>query len=138
MASSQKALRFEAVTDGMKIAVTPKFLDEESAPAKGRFVWAYTIEMENGSDTTWTLTLRHWDIIDSSGRRQTVDGEGVVGQTPRLEPGDTFRYSSGAPLAAPSGMMSGSYTFVSDDGVEFIARVPAFSLDSPYDRVRPS
>ena len=138
MASSRKALRYEAVTDGMKIAVTPKFLDEESLPAKGRYVWAYTIEMENSSDTTWTLTLRHWDIIDSLGRRQTVDGEGVVGQTPRLEPGDTFRYSSGAPLSAPSGMMSGSYTFVSDDGQELSARVPAFSLDSPYDRVRPS
>ena len=138
MAESNKTARYEANTDGMVIVVTPKFLEDESAPSKSRFVWAYTVEMENGSETTWTLTLRHWDIIDSLGRRQTVDGEGVVGQTPRLEPGDTFRYSSGAPLSAPSGMMSGSYTFVSDDGQELRARVPAFSLDSPYDRVRPS
>ena len=61
-----------------------------------------------------------------------------MGQTPRLEPGESFRYSSGAPLAAPSGMMSGTYTFVSDSDEKLLARVPAFSLDSPYDRARPS
>ena len=130
--------RYEAVTDGMKISVIPVFLEDESKPVRNRYVWAYTVEIENGSDTTWTLTLRHWDIIDSLGRRQTVDGEGVVGQTPRLEPGESFRYSSGAPLAAPSGIMSGTYTFVSDDEDKLLAKVPAFSLDSPYDRVRPS
>ena len=86
----------------------------------------------------WTHTMRHWDIIDSHGRRQLVDGEGVVGQTPTLEPGKSFRYSSGAPLAAPSGMMGGMYTLVGEDGEEMHVRIPTFSLDSPYERSRPS
>ncbi|MBF34614.1 MAG: Co2+/Mg2+ efflux protein ApaG [Henriciella sp.] len=138
MTTEEDLPRYEAVTQGMKISVTPAFLEDESKPASNRYVWAYTVEIENDSDTVWTLRLRHWDIIDSLGRRQTVDGEGVVGQTPRLEPGESFRYSSGAPLAAPSGMMSGTYTFVSDSDEKLLARVPAFSLDSPYDRARPS
>ena len=82
--------------------------------------------------------MRHWDIIDSQGRRQIVDGEGVVGQTPRLDPGDSFHYTSGAPLSAPSGMMGGVYTFEDDDGDELMARIPTFSLDSPFERSRPS
>ena len=122
----------------MLVRVTPSFLKEESRPASGKYVWSYTVEIENQSDLTWTLTMRHWDIIDSQGRRQIVDGEGVVGQTPRLEPGERFQYTSGAPLSAPSGMMSGMYTFEGDDGGELLARVPTFSLDSPYERSRPS
>ena len=129
---------YEAVTKGMAVRVPPAFMKEESRPASGRYVWSYTVEIENRSDRTWTLTTRHWDIIDSQGRRQIVDGEGVVGQTPRLEPGERFQYTSGAPLSAPSGMMSGMYTFEGEDGEELIARVPTFSLDSPYERSRPS
>ena len=129
---------YEAETAGVKIRVQPRFLHDESMPASGRYVWSYTVEIENGSDETWTLTMRHWDIVDSQGRRQRVDGEGVVGQTPTLEPGKSFKYSSGAPLSAPSGMMGGSYTFVSDSGDELLARIPTFSLDSPYENARPS
>ena len=91
MTTEEDLPRYEAVTQGMKISVTPAFLEDESKPASNRYVWAYTVEIENDSDTVWTLRLRHWDIIDSLGRRQTVDGEGVVGQTPRLEPGESFR-----------------------------------------------
>ncbi|GGB75166.1 MULTISPECIES: Co2+/Mg2+ efflux protein ApaG [Henriciella] len=129
---------YEAETAGVKIRVQPRFMHDESRPASGEYVWSYTVEIENGSQRTWTLTMRHWDIIDSHGRRQLVDGEGVVGQTPTLEPGKSFRYSSGAPLAAPSGMMGGMYTLVGEDGEEMHVRIPTFSLDSPYERSRPS
>ena len=78
------------------------------------------------------------EAVDSQGRRQIVDGEGVVGQQPRLEPGESFRYSSGAPLAAPSGLMGGNYTMISETGEELAARIPTFSLDSPYEQSRPS
>ena len=138
MSKRAESITYEADTQGMKVRVTPSFLKEESRPASGKYVWSYRVEIENASTQTWTLTTRHWDIIDSQGRRQIVDGEGVVGQTPCLEPGEQFQYTSGAPLSAPSGMMSGMYTFEGEDGAELIARIPTFSLDSPYERSRPS
>ncbi|WP_084397907.1 Co2+/Mg2+ efflux protein ApaG [Henriciella aquimarina] len=138
MAGRPPPLVYEAETGGVTIRVQPRFLHDESRPASGRYVWSYAVEIENGSERTWTLTLRHWEIVDSQGRRQIVDGEGVVGQTPTLGPGEMFKYSSGAPLAAPSGMMGGSYTFVSETGEELAARIPTFSLDSPYERSKPS
>ncbi|MEM9740812.1 MAG: Co2+/Mg2+ efflux protein ApaG [Pseudomonadota bacterium] len=129
---------YEADTDGIVIRVVPRFLHDESEPAKARFVWAYTVEIVNTSERVWTLTTRHWQIVDAQGRTQFVDGEGVVGQTPRLEPGESFRYTSGAPLAAPSGVMGGAYDFEGEDGAHMTAKVPTFSLDSPYERARPS
>jgi len=129
---------YEAETDGLIVRVTPQFLDDQSDPVRNRYVWAYTVEIENASARTWTLTNRHWRIVDKQGRTQTVDGEGVVGQQPRLEPGESFEYTSGAPLGAPSGMMGGRYDFVGEDGTSKTASVPTFSLDSPYDRARPS
>lgn len=94
--------------------------------------------MENESDRVWTIARRHWRIVDSAGRVQAVDGEGVVGQTPTLSPGERFSYTSGAPLATPSGLMSGTYDLVGENGEELVAVIPAFSLDSPYDTSRPS
>ncbi|WP_084421080.1 Co2+/Mg2+ efflux protein ApaG [Henriciella litoralis] len=138
MTDNQSIPEYEAVTDGVRIRVRPRFMQEESSPVRSRYIWSYTVEIENNSDHTWTLTTRHWDIVDSLGRRQIVDGDGVVGQTPCLAPGESFRYSSGAPLSSPSGMMSGMYTFVKDGGEALNARIPTFSLDSPYERSRPS
>jgi ApaG protein len=138
MTDNPSTHEYEAITDGVRVRVRPRFMQEESSPARSRYIWSYTVEIENTSAHTWTLTTRHWDIIDSLGRRQIVDGEGVVGQTPSLAPGESFRYSSGAPLSSPSGMMSGIYTFVKDGGEELNARIPTFSLDSPYERSRPS
>lgn len=129
---------YEADTDGMIVRVQPHFLAEESQPASSRFVWAYEVEIENRTERTWTLVMRHWRIVDAAGRSQTVDGEGVVGQTPRLAPGERFRYTSGAPLSAPSGLMGGSYDFIGEDGEEMRAVIPTFSLDSPFDGARPS
>ncbi len=129
---------YEAITDGIRIRVKPRFMADESEPVRNHFVWAYTVEIENTSNETWQLMVRHWQIVDSLGRTQIVDGDGVVGQQPVLAPGDAFRYTSGAPLAAPSGFMSGSYDFQSRSGAWMTANVPAFSLDSPFERSQPS
>ena len=80
------------------------------------------------------LLSRHWVIIDANGRREDVRGHGVVGEQPALEPGETFRYVCGCPLATPSGMMQGRYRMATDAGETFDIEVPAFSLDSPLSR----
>jgi ApaG protein len=127
---------YEVTTDGVRVRVRPRFMYDESEPAADRFMWAYTVDVENGSDRTWTILRRHWRIFDSAGRLQAVDGEGVIGQTPTLAPGERFSYTSGAPLAAPSGMMCGAYDLVDEKGEELVAIIPLFSLDSPYETVR--
>lgn len=125
---------YECETEGVWIRVEPDFLDDESDPDACRFVWAYTIEIENRGDATLQLVSREWEITDSQGRIEIVRGEGVVGEQPVLRPGETFRYTSGAPLATPSGFMSGNYAMRREDGTHFDARIPSFSLDTPYDR----
>lgn len=129
---------YEAITDGVIVRVRPKFMHDESKPATGEYVWAYTVEIENGSDSTWQIMRRHWRIVDAEGRQQLVEGEGVVGQQPVLNPGEAFRYTSGAPLAAPSGVMTGAYDLETDDGASLTVEIPVFSLDSPYDQALPS
>lgn len=128
---------YEQVTDGVRITVRPKFMHDESEPGRHKFMWAYTVEVENESDRTWTIVRRHWRIVDAAGRRQDVDGDGVIGQTPTLGPGERFSYTSGAPLSAPSGIMSGTYDLVSESGEELEAAIPVFSLDSPYETSLP-
>lgn len=112
-------------------------MHDESEPARARFMWSYTVDVENESEQTWTIVRRHWRIVDAAGRRQEVDGEGVIGQTPTLEPGERFSYTSGAPLAAPSGIMGGTYDLEGHDGRVLIATIPMFSLDSPYETSLP-
>ena len=96
---------FERKTGDVIVRVEPDFLPEQSSPQDGRFIWAYTVEIENQSDTDLQVVERFWQIADSRGQVQEVRGEGVVGEKPVLRPGETFRYTSGAPLSAPSGMM---------------------------------
>lgn len=138
MARRPSPPQYEAVTEGVRIRVRPKFMHDESEPARAHFIWQYTVEVENESARVWTIMRRHWRIVDSAGRLQIVEGEGVVGQTPSIGPGERFSYTSGAPLATPSGMMTGSYDLVDENGDEMVARIPAFSLDSPYETTRPS
>lgn len=137
MARRQPPL-YEEVTGGVRIRVRPRFMHDESEPGRGKFMWSYTVDVENESDRTWTIVRRHWRIVDAAGRRQDVDGDGVIGQTPTLGPGERFSYTSGAPLSAPSGMMSGTYDLVDEDGAQLVATIPVFSLDSPYDQSLPS
>ena len=100
---------YEAVTRDIRVRVTPQYLEEESSPDEGHFFWAYTIEITNEGSETVQLRSRHWRITDADGRTEEVRGPGVVGETPVLEPGASFRYTSGCPLATPSGIMVGSY-----------------------------
>ncbi len=124
---------YERTTNGVVVRVTPSFLAEQSQPDEGRFVWAYTVEIENAGDETVQLIARRWRITDGAGETHDVAGAGVVGEQPILRPGDRFQYTSGAPLATPSGMMEGSYAMKTAGGDIFNAQIPAFSLDSPFD-----
>jgi ApaG protein len=123
---------YEATTRDIRVSVEPSFLDKDSAPADDYYFWAYTVEIANRGSTTVQLLSRHWRITDSEGHTQEVRGPGVVGEQPTLEPGESFRYTSGAPLRTPSGIMLGWYGMVAADGEQFDVEIPAFSLDSPY------
>jgi ApaG protein len=125
---------YQAVTELIRVTVRPEFLDSQSQPENSKFIWAYTITVENGSIETVTLLTRHWVITDGHGRRQVVRGDGVVGEQPSLRPGQRFEYTSGCPLSTPSGMMVGSYGMVTASGRPFDVAIPAFSLDSPHDK----
>jgi ApaG protein len=127
-------LMYIAITNDIQVTALPDFLMERSDPAQDRYFWSYTIEIANLGRVRVQLLSRHWVIIDANGRREEVSGPGVVGEQPVLEPGETFRYVSGCPLATPSGMMQGSYRMATDAGETFDIEVPAFSLDSPLSR----
>jgi ApaG protein len=123
---------YEATTSNIRITVKPQFLEGHSRPDEGHFVWAYTITIENLGQETVTLRTRYWKITDARGRIQEVRGAGVVGEQPTLQPGQSFEYTSGAPLPTPSGFMTGAYQMQTADGRLFNVDIPAFSLDSPH------
>lgn len=123
---------YEAVTRGIRIRVTPQFIEEESDPDEDRYFWAYTIDITNEGEETVQLRSRHWRITDAEGHTEEVRGPGVVGKTPTLPPGGSFRYTSGCPLATPSGIMVGTYQMTTEEGELFNVTIPAFSLDSPH------
>jgi ApaG protein len=125
---------YHAKTRTVQITALPAYAPERSEADEGRFYWTYTIEIANQGDTTVQLLARFWRITDANGRVETVEGPGVVGETPVLRPGETYRYTSGCPLPTPSGIMSGAYRMVDESGEEFDAIIPAFSLDSPMQR----
>jgi ApaG protein len=125
---------YERTTRSIKVHVEPQFLSGQSRPDESKFVWAYTIRLENHSHETVTLLTRHWIITDGNGHKQEVKGDGVVGETPTLKPGESFQYTSGCPLSTPSGIMVGSYGMTTKHGELFDIDIPAFSLDSPHDR----
>ena len=123
---------YQAETHGVRVTVSPRFMEAESTPAQGRYFWAYTIEIVNLSDHAMQLMTRHWVITDGRGEVHEVRGEGVVGKQPVLQPGESFSYTSGCPLMTPDGSMSGSYAMLGEDGAAFEVEVPLFPLDSPY------
>jgi ApaG protein len=123
---------YEAVTHGIRIKVEPQYVEEQSSPDDSYFFWAYTIEIANQSDAVVQLKTRHWRITDARGKTEEVRGPGVVGKTPVLDPGESFTYTSGCPLATASGIMVGSYQMQLQDGSLIDVAVPAFSLDSPF------
>ena len=119
---------YAATTQGVTVRVAVSFLPEQSEPDRGRWFWAYHIRIENDGQQAVQLLTRHWIITDGRGARHTVEGEGVVGEQPLIEPGGSFDYVSGCPLATPSGAMQGSYRMASPDGSSFDVDIPRFML----------
>jgi len=123
---------YRAVTRNIEVVVTPRFMSDRSTPEKSQFFWAYTIEISNKGGETVQLKTRYWHITDGFGRVQEVRGAGVVGEEPVIAPGKSFEYTSGVPLQTPSGIMTGRYGMVTEDGEQFDIDIPAFSLDSVH------
>lgn len=124
---------YKTTTHDIEVTVEPFYLDDQSDPDEPRYVWAYHVMIENHGSEQVRLISRYWRITDALGHVQEVRGEGVVGEQPVLSPGDSYEYTSGAPLSTPSGVMVGSYSMSTLDGVNFDVDIPAFSLDSPYE-----
>ena len=120
-----------AQTRGVTVRVSVSYLPEQSEPRRGRWFWAYHIRIENGGDAPVQLLTRHWVITDGRGARHSVEGEGVVGEQPLIEPRTAYDYVSGCPLATPSGAMQGSYRMVGEDGESFDVAIPRFALHAP-------
>lgn len=118
-------------TDLIRVQVQTQYVQAQSSPADKRYVFAYTITISNQGSRAAKLLTRHWVITDADGRRQEVRGEGVVGEQPHLQPGQGFRYTSGAVLETPVGTMQGSYQMVTDDGEHFDAPIAPFRLAVP-------
>ena len=123
---------YEETTRSIRITVKPFFLDEQSSPENDHYVFAYQVKIENQGEEIVQLRNRYWKITDGFGHQQEVRGEGVVGEQPVINPGDSYEYTSGTPLGTSSGIMVGTYEMVTSGGESFDATVPAFSLDSPY------
>jgi ApaG protein len=121
------------MTEKNKIIVeaAPEFIEAQSAPQENRYVFAYTITITNIGENPAKLLNRHWLITDANGKVQEVRGEGVIGEQPYLKPGESFCYTSGAMLETPVGTMQGMYTMRSDEGDDFDANIPRFTLSIP-------
>ena len=114
----------------VQIDVLPQYVAQQSDPLQDVFAFAYTITVTNTGRMPVQLISRHWVIQDERGHTEEVKGLGVVGQQPLLRPGESFQYTSGCRLRAPSGTMNGSYFFVAEDGHRFDASIDTFVLDS--------
>lgn len=112
------------------VEVSPQYLPDQSAPADGMYVFAYTITITNTGDVPAQLIARTWNVNDANGHTEKVKGLGVVGQQPLLKPGQTFEYTSGTRLRTPTGTMHGSFFCVAEDGEKFDTDVPMFVLDA--------
>ncbi len=112
------------------VEVQPRHMPEQSAPAQGLYVFAYTVTLTNTGDIPAQLIARSWNVNDANGHTEKVRGLGVIGQQPLLQPGATFEYTSGTRLRTATGTMHGSYFFVAEDGERFDVDIPMFVLDA--------
>ena len=115
----------------IKISVETQYLEEQSDSSEDRYVFVYTVTIENQGNISAQLISRHWVITDSNQKVQEVKGEGVVGEQPYLHPGTRFSYTSGTVLETPFGTMRGSYKLLAEDGSEFDAEIKEFLLSAP-------
>ena len=121
-----------AVTHDVQVVVRCRYLNDRSQPGQQRYVFAYSVRIENQGEVPVQLVGRHWIVTDSTGKIDEVRGEGVVGEQPWLRPGKHFEYTSGVVLSVPRGQMHGSYHMVRADGRAFDARVAPFLLSQPH------
>lgn len=115
----------------ISVSALAEYVGDQSEPEAGRYVFAYTIRIRNTGSETVQLISRHWIITDSEGQIQEVRGVGVVGEQPRLPPGESFEYTSGCAIRTPVGTMRGSYQMETEDGTHFDADIPEFVLAAP-------
>ena len=119
-------------TEGILVRVHPRFSLARSDPDEGRFVFSYRIDLENQGAESGQLLFRHWHIHDAVGEDTEVEGEGVIGEQPRLLPGESHSYQSFCVLRTPLGFMRGHYTFERTDGRRFRVEIPEFRLQGPH------
>lgn len=122
---------YTATTRGIAVSVEPVYLEAQSSPDEAQYFWAYRVTIDNQGRETVQLLSRHWMISNARGELTEVKGPGVVGEQPVLKPGESYQYTSGAPLDTPSGMMGGAYQMESETGEHFDIEIPTFSLDRP-------
>ena len=122
---------YSKTTYGVKVTVKPYFLDDQSSPQESHYVWAYQVNILNNNGFNFNQS-----VVDANGKIVNVQGEGVVGEFPTLEPGESFEYTSGTPLKTNNGMMQGFYLMSRENGEQLKIDIPAFSLDSPYNTKR--
>ncbi len=134
MAAVDNCGMYERVTKGIRVAVQPSFLEDQSDPDEGEYLWSYTVTIENNGPEPVQLISRYWHITDGVGNVQEVRGPGVVGAQPVIPPGQRFQYTSGCPLPTSSGHMVGAYQMKSASGEAFEAEIPPFILESPHER----
>jgi ApaG protein len=128
---------FYATTAGIRVGVQVFYLEDQSKPEASHFVWAYRVTINNQGHDTVQLLKRTWKITDAHGRVAQVHGDGVIGEQPIIKAGESFEYTSGTPLATPSGFMTGQYHMIKVmDGAAFDIAIPTFSLDSPHQNTR--
>ncbi len=125
---------YERITRGIRVAVQPAYLEDQSDPDEGQYLWSYTVTIENKGPEPVQLMSRYWHITDGVGNIQEVRGPGVVGAQPVIPPGQSFQYTSGCPLPTSSGHMVGTYQMKSASGEDFEAEIPPFILESPHER----
>ncbi len=122
----------DTVSEGIRVVVKPSYWPERSSPDAEQWAFTYTVTIRNEGTRVATLRTRHWVITDATGKVEEVRGEGVVGKQPRLEPGESFEYTSWAMLKTPFGTMRGSYQLVRDDQTFFHAQIGEFALTQPH------
>ena len=121
-----------STTRGVRVDVEPHYLAAHSDPARHHWMHAYTVTITNDGERTVRLLARHWVITNAHGTEEHVRGPGVVGEQPVLQPGQSFRYTSGCPMDTPVGTMHGAYQMVDEDGEGFDAEIAPFTLVEPY------
>lgn len=122
----------EAITQGVRVRVKVVYVPGRSAPHKSFYFFAYHVTITNEGEQPVQLLTRRWVITDGTGRVEEVQGPGVVGAQPRLQPGESFQYTSFCPLTTQMGTMRGSYQMVTEEGDQFDAQIAAFTLAVPH------